>query len=142
MHLAIDGIGLLLPAMEGGLEGLQPLGSPAVEEGEVEQPQLKEEGQSEGVLGPGEEEGQGKALGTEGFQQASRGCEAGVKHLKEGQRSAQLGVTNSSPLHIWGHQQLTTPHMGSPTAHHSMYGVTNSSPLHIWGLVYIHQCMQ
>ena len=53
-------------------------------------------------------------------------------HMGSPTAHLQYEVTNSSPLHIWSHQQLTTPHMESPTAHHSTYGVTNSSPLHIW----------
>ena len=50
------------------VQGLQPLGGPAVEEGGVKQPHLQEEGEPEDLRGSGEEEeDEGEALRTEGL---------------------------------------------------------------------------
>ena len=49
------------------VQRLQPLGGPAVEEGEVKQPHLQEEGEPEDFRGSGEEEDEVEALRTEGL---------------------------------------------------------------------------
>ena len=85
MHLSVQCVGFLFPATEVVLQRLQPLGRPAVEDAEVKQPCLQEEGQSEPVGGPGEED-EREAQGAEVVEQVCRRREVGVDHLR-GQRS-------------------------------------------------------
>ena len=86
MHLPVQCVGFLLPATEAVLQRLQSLGRPAVEDAEVKQPCLQEEGQSEPVGGPGEEEDEREALGAGVVEQVCCRREVGVDHLR-GQRS-------------------------------------------------------